>query len=389
LQQLFRGINILDFPRQLLNTTRIVSKCVQRYLKNLVECATQSGNAGAAGTKVLVMTLCQIKCQISMVACSSSLRRFRFRRFKTQLNLNLQVRHVSSNVPLYRSHRRGGSHRLMAPVNICPRRLIDTYTLQLIEFSGNSTIPPYAILSHTWTHRREVVYTEYLQPRFDTFSKPGYQKIQLACRQAREDGIHYVWVDMCCINQGSHHDVAANIMSMYAYYQNAEVCYVYLADVWDRKDMFGVPHLKYTYTAAKWFHRGWTLQELLAPRTVIFFNRLWLRIGDRNELRDVIHAITTIPPSVLSGQQSIPDVDLMTRMTWSVNRSTTREQDEAYCLQGLLGVSIEPDYAESRWSAFNRLAKALGIREDLIRDPNSRSFVYLLVRKFSANSYKR
>ncbi|KAK7464310.1 hypothetical protein VKT23_006478 [Stygiomarasmius scandens] len=123
------------------------------------------------------------------------------------------------------------SSTLMTSTDICPRRFIDTHTFQLVEFGENSVIPPYAILSHTWTKGEEIVYEEFTHPRGETFSKQGYRKILAACQQAHQDGIHYIWVDTCCIEQGNHADVAVNIMSMYAYYQNAEVCYAYLADV--------------------------------------------------------------------------------------------------------------------------------------------------------------
>ncbi|THU91119.1 HET-domain-containing protein, partial [Dendrothele bispora CBS 962.96] len=242
-------------------------------------------------------------------------------------------------------------------------RLIDTHTLNLVEFSQDVTIPPYAILSHRWTE--EVVYTEYLQPLPETKSKLGYLKIEAACRQARHDGIRYLWVDTCCIKQGDPADVAENIMSMYAYYQNAEVCYAYLVDVKSRyrHDVFGILD-DHTPSGplgqgSEWFHRGWTLQELIAPRTVVFFNKDWQYLTDKHNMRDDIYQVTSIPPTILVGTQSIQDVDFLTRMSWSVSRNTTKKQDLAYCLQGLLGVVLEPDYNEPHTASFNRLGKAL------------------------------
>ncbi|KAK7443560.1 hypothetical protein VKT23_015733 [Stygiomarasmius scandens] len=274
------------------------------------------------------------------------------------------------------------SATLMAPTDVCPRRLIDTCTIKLVEFGKNETIPPYAILSHWWIEGKEVVYEEFRNLHWWTKFKSGYRKIKAACRQARRDGIRYIWVDTCCIEQGNHDDVAANITSMYAFYQNAEVCYAYLADMGAE------------FETSEWFERGWTLQELLAPRTVMFFNSKWQCVGDKHELRDDIQSETTIPPEVLSGKQSITDVDVLTRMSWAIGRNTTKEQDEAYCLQGLLGVSVEPDYEESLFSSFNRLGKALfeaqpelkgrlGIEEDLFSDSDSKSFYWLLIKRFS------
>ncbi|KAK7440031.1 hypothetical protein VKT23_017282 [Stygiomarasmius scandens] len=298
---------------------------------------------------------------------------------------------------------------LMQPIDICPRRLIDTSTLQLVEFAENVVIPPYAILSHRWI-KGEVVYAEFLRPQKQTFSKSGYKKIQAACQQARQDDIHYIWVDTCCIKQGDHQDVAANITSMYAYYQNADVCYAYLVDAKNRREVFGRRVFLKMHSSRKmfdgkiplamkggseWFWRGWTLQELLAPRprAVIFFNKRWERVGDKHELRDDICQQTTVPLAILSSEQSIQDVDILTRMSWAVRRKTTKHQDEAYCLQGLLGVSVEPDYNEDWQTSYNRLGKALfdaqpelkerlGISDDLLSDPRSRSLYNLLQQKF-------
>jgi len=316
----------------------------------------------------------------------------------------IKVLFVTNTTPSYRSHRlvfeRDGkisafaksSSRgcLMASIDICPRRLVDTRSLKLVEFSESCTVPPYAALSHRWIQGEEVVYKEFCRPRHDTKTrlKLGYWKIKSACRQARNDGISYLWVDTCCIEQENHADVSMNITSMYAYYQNAEICYAYLADVRTKSDMFDRPN-SYGRLGTEWLWRGWTLQELLAPRSVVFFNKDWRRIGDKHELRDEIHRKTAIPKTVVSGEQSIRNVDVLTRMSWSVRRKTSKEQDEAYCLQGLVGVTVEPDYSEYRWTAFNRLGKALlnaqpklkgrlGISDRVLRNPQSYSFYRLL-----------
>ncbi|KAK7440025.1 hypothetical protein VKT23_017277 [Stygiomarasmius scandens] len=267
-----------------------------------------------------------------------------------------------SYAPLYISHRHlhteesnvtviqnPTSPALMAPINVCPRRFIDSDTLRLVEFSENDFIPPYAILSHKWIWGSEVRYDEFKRPYEETFLMPGYQKIKAACQQASRDGIRLVWLDTCCIDYGRPADIAINVISMYAYYQNAEVCYTYLADIVDGSTLGG----------SEWFRRGWTLQELLAPRTVVFFNRYWQRIGDKRQLQNDLHWITTIPPAVLSGESSIQDIDVLTRISWAKGRKTTREQDLAYSLQGLLGVSIQPDFQESYLCSFKRLGKAL------------------------------
>ncbi|KAK7443558.1 hypothetical protein VKT23_015731, partial [Stygiomarasmius scandens] len=282
------------------------------------------------------------------------------------------------------------SPALMASTEICPHRLIDTYTLKVVEFDQKSAIPAYAILSHRWIKGEEVLYSEFIAPHAETFLKPGYQKIEAACQQACSDNIHYIWIDTCCIEQGDHKDVTMNITSMYAYYQNSEVCYVYLMDFNRMEGMFDQRLL----AQSEWFERGWTLQELLAPQTVIFFDQFWQCTGDRYDLQYEIHRATNIPCTVLSGQQSIQDIDVLTRMSWATRRETTKRQDEAYCLQGLLGVMVEPNYDEDWWNSFNRLGKALfdaqpelkkrlGIKDELFQDPGSDSFYIMLQDRFS------
>ncbi|KAK7439981.1 hypothetical protein VKT23_017234 [Stygiomarasmius scandens] len=327
-------------------------------------------------------------------------------RFPFRFKRNTQIAHFNGIRP--RSHRvvhmktackNPLSPSLMAPINTCPRRLIDTDTLKLVGFRKDVTIPPYAILSHRWILGEEIVYDEFNKPREETSSKSGYQKIQAACQQARKDNIRYIWIDTCCIEQGNHDDVAANITSMYAYYQNAEVCYVYLADVKEKGDMCGAWVMQSSFMVvggSEWLWRGWTLQELLAPRTVIFFNKDWQCIGDKHELRDDIYQRTLIPRAVLSSEQSIRDVDVLTRMSWAAGRRTTKEQDRAYCLQGLLGISVEPNYDEAWWTSFNRLGKALfdahpelkgrlEISDDIFCDPNNFNFYVLVHGRFEDN----
>ncbi|KAK7464311.1 37S ribosomal protein S22 [Stygiomarasmius scandens] len=272
------------------------------------------------------------------------------------------------------------SSRPVASSDIYPNCLIQVKERRRVKLApGRKHLPPYAILSHRWILEKEINNEDFfmysllqrpslklpdLQPawyqreisKVRTKLNSGGLKISGACKQARRDGIKYLWVDTCCIEQGNHADVKKNITSMYAYYQNAQVCYVYLADVEDKSGMFWEFGKQ---LGSEWFQRGWTLQELLAPRNVVFFNKYWERIGDKHELLDGIYHTTTIPRNVISGECSIRDIDVMTRMSWSIKRTTTRPQDLAYCLQGLLGVTVEPDYEEHHFTSFNRLGKTL------------------------------
>lgn len=249
---------------------------------------------------------------------------------------------------------------LIALTDIRPRRLLDTRSLELVVFGEDDTIPCYAILSHQWIHGEEVTFTDFSELRDGTTLKSGYLKIQAACQQALTDDFHYIWIDTCCIDNGNHNDVALNIKSMYAYYQNAEVCYAFLADVHKvRGNEHPSKSKKGTFERSEWFKRGWTLQELLAPRHVIFFNSDWTRLGCKHELKETIYSVTTIDPEVLSGIRPIQDVYVLERMSWVMGRQTSRPQDQAYCVLGILGALMNPNYDEHVEDSFERLRMAI------------------------------
>jgi hypothetical protein len=238
----------------------------------------------------------------------------------------------------------------MAPLDIGPRRLVDTSSFQLVEFNEKDKIPSYAIVSHRWIDGEEVSFQEFKVPQEDTKLKSGFLKIISACQRARKDNLRYLWIDTCCIDKGSHADVNLNIKSMYAYYQNAHVCYAYLVDVDKESDIWFL-----RFADSEWFRRGWTLQELLAPSSVYFFDRQWEDIGTKHTLSKEISYITTIPQDVLENDTSICDIAPFTKMSWMVGRKTTRPPDGGYCLSGLLGISMESDYDETLGRSLERL----------------------------------
>ncbi|KAF5365302.1 hypothetical protein D9758_005318 [Tetrapyrgos nigripes] len=242
---------------------------------------------------------------------------------------------------------------------VLPKRLINTHTLKLVDFSEDDAIPPYAILSHKWFHGHEISYQDYLDLRPETKMKIGYRKIQSACTRARLDRLNFIWIDTVCINQGNRDEVARNINSMYSYYQNSRVCYTHLADVFNSNDGPYVVGRTPALWMSSWFQRGWTLQELVAPREVIFLNARWEVIGNRHLLKLEVSRITGIPETVLDGSRAIEEVDLFERMAWCAGRQTTKPPDLAYCLLGILGVSLTPDYTEDVRTAFQRLHSTL------------------------------
>ncbi|KAF5319845.1 hypothetical protein D9758_018804 [Tetrapyrgos nigripes] len=230
-------------------------------------------------------------------------------------------------------------------------RLLSTETLKLHEFYTD--IPPYAILSHTW--EKEEVSFQDIQNLETAGAKAGFAKVLNACRRARHYDFEWIWIDSCCINKESSAELSEAINSMYQYYEDAVVCYVYLCDV---SLEVHLQHPNSSFRRSRWFKRGWTLQELLAPWDVVFLDKDWSKIGTRWSLRDLVSTITTIPVEVLEGQD-ISDYSVAQKMSWAAFRKTTRPEDQAYCLMGLFGVSMPPIYGEGSTRAFMRLQQEI------------------------------
>ncbi|KAE9365529.1 HET-domain-containing protein, partial [Stipitochalara longipes BDJ] len=229
-------------------------------------------------------------------------------------------------------------------------RLLRSTTLQLCEFTERG-LPPYAILSHTW-ETEEVSFQE-MQTGNST-EKKGYNKIKECCKIAAAAGFEYVWVDTCCIDKTSSAELTEAINSMYLWYQKADVCYVYLADY------HGPTHLgrlSSGFRESRWFTRGWTLQELIAPESVIFFDSQWEDIGSKEFLREQISEITEIQVEALMGAR-LEDFSVAQRMCWASRRQTTRIEDEAYSLMGIFGVHMPMLYGEAG-HAFVRLQEEI------------------------------
>jgi len=225
-------------------------------------------------------------------------------------------------------------------------------------------IPPYAILSHTWGEQ-EVLYNDLKSFRteeaVDPKKREGWDKIQFCAQQARRDGLAHFWVDTCCIDKANNTELAEAINSMFRWYQNSSRCYVFLPDVEGKSSTEeGNPSSawKAAFRASRWFTRGWTLQELLAPRSVEFFARDGTRLGDKESLKQTVHEVTKIPLEALSGSD-MSKFGVEERFSWAKGRETTREEDGAYCLLGIFGCYLPLIYGESKESASNRLSKEL------------------------------
>jgi hypothetical protein len=226
----------------------------------------------------------------------------------------------------------------------------DADSFSLVEF-GDGETPPYAILSHTWAVE-EVTFNDICSGRGK--EKEGYRKLTFCRKQALKDGLSYVWIDTCCIDKTSMAELSEAINSMFRWYRNAARCYALLSDVTASSIVSNSP----AFQVARWFTRGWTLQELLAPPSVIFFSVEGQQLGDRHSLVDEIHKATGIPVSALQGTP-LSEFSLEERFGWAGSRVTTLQEDIVYCLLGIFGVHMPLIYGEGEEHAIERLIRAI------------------------------
>lgn len=248
-------------------------------------------------------------------------------------------------------------------------RLINVMTMQMERYDYG--IPVYTILSHTWNVTEEIDLATFqrgvgVRERFS-----GWKKVQRCCEQTRNDGYRYTWIDTCCIDNTNLVELSEAINSMYRWYKNAAVCYAYLVDVDHSLRLRGGTdcidriakrddwHLR----NSRWFTRGWTLQELLAPSYVVFYGKDWVPLGTRESLLDVIHQVTQIQPEYLSSPDAIRQATVATIFSWAARRQTQRPEDHVYSLLGLLNIHMPLIYGEGH-HAFQRLQLELLQKRD-------------------------
>jgi len=272
--------------------------------------------------------------------------------------------------------------------------LVNTEKILLEEFF-DSQVPPYAILSHTWGDQ-EVLLSDMQAPELDIALDPrkkeGFDKLVNSCAQAKKDRHRYIWIDTCCIDKKSSAELSEAINSMFRYYQNATMCYAFLSDV-SAKDDLGTngeqsirtrrslprqgfrhvqendtttEHREIKFHESRWFTRGWTLQELIAPKEIHFFCRGWKFFGTKSDLQLELANITGIEQYILAyhdstdGEKLLARISVAQKFSWASRRNTTRVEDEAYCLLGILGINMPLLYGEGK-RAFRRL------QEEIIR----------------------
>ena len=221
-------------------------------------------------------------------------------------------------------------------------RLLNTSTLHFGEFSDHE-IPIYLILSHRWG-KDEVSYQQMASD--DSLHGEGFVKIDRFCQIAARKGFKWVWVDTCCIDKKSSAELSEAINSMYQWYHNAQECLIYLSDVEEGNDAESIQD-------SAWFTRGWTVQELLAPRLATFYDKHWTELGTRIDLLfDVVVAARIDTASLEEGLWS--ERSVARKMSWFAHRQTSRIEDLAYCMLGIFDINMPLIYGEGL-KAFKRL----------------------------------
>jgi len=222
----------------------------------------------------------------------------------------------------------------------------------LVEQYGEN-IPLYGILSHSWGATDDEVTYEDLK-NGTGIQKPGYEKIRFCAERSIRDGLKFFWIDTCCINKANFTELTEAILSMFKWYRNADRCYVYLSDVPDPKDPTSTAES--AFPLSRWFTRGWTLQELIAPSLVYFYSRTGQLLGSKDSKIEQIHRITGIDIGALQGHD-LSGFEVNTRLLWMTGRQTTIEEDAAYCLMGIFNIHMALYYGEGRQKALGRLER--------------------------------
>ncbi|KAL7802906.1 ankyrin repeat-containing domain protein [Trichoderma afarasin] len=253
-------------------------------------------------------------------------------------------------------------------------RLINVQTFKLEEFLDDRT-PPYAILSHTWGDDSEELSFRDVDDGNVKKRGIGSVKFRECCRQAIKDKLGYAWIDTCCIDKANLVELSEAINSMFRWYQRADICYAFLSDVPGDEDF---KETGSKFQRSRWFQRGWTLQELLAPKKMRFYGAIstsdthsrqtgvgtnqvqeWRLLGKKGSMSTTIASITGIPRHYLLGYAALHTASVAQRMSWAAHRDTKRKEDLAYCLLGIFNIAMPMIYGEGGDQAFFRLQEQI------------------------------
>ncbi|KAK5711211.1 hypothetical protein LTR17_018503 [Elasticomyces elasticus] len=207
----------------------------------------------------------------------------------------------------------------------------------------------------------------------------GWQKIQRCCRLSRQRGFDWTWIDTCCVDKTSSAELSETINSMFAWYRDAYACYVFMDDVkadvlpvldladaeqeWEQSLESATLNSIEAFSNSRWWSRMWTLQELLAPRAVLFYNANNVLLGTRDSLALLISGASDIGLDVVTRKMNIHEASIAQRMSWASERESTRIEDQAYALLGIFDVNM-PLLCGEGTKAFARLQEQIIAHSD-------------------------
>ena len=226
----------------------------------------------------------------------------------------------------------------------------------------------------------------------------GFSKIVKTCQLTRQSGIKWAWIDTCCIDKKPSAELSESINSMYSWHRQSVVCYAYISDwrptvEWVHlrpvdEDFTGhktsLFEQETSYQAARhkdlnnsmhkpmplrWFTRGWTLQELIAPTRMEFYDQAWNFKGLKSDPMVVenLSRITAISEDILQDGSidRLRETSLGQRMSWAAHRETSRIEDTAYCLLGIFQVNMPMLYGEGDRAFFRLQEEIIKFSTDL------------------------
>ncbi|CAH0054339.1 unnamed protein product [Clonostachys solani] len=211
--------------------------------------------------------------------------------------------------------------------------------------------------AHMWSRpaSAEVTFREMREDLASAQSKMCFTKIFNSCVIAKSHDLSWVWIDTCCIDKTSSADLSEAINSMYRYYRDSAECLVYLSDFSYYQPGASRAKKLEAIGQSRWFSRGWTLQELIAPKKRHFYDDNWEVIPGGADLLQTLAQAGNLPVTILEDRNQLPNISIADRMVMASKRTTTRGEDMAYCLFGIFDVNLPILYGEGAKKAFRRL----------------------------------
>ncbi|KAJ3578585.1 hypothetical protein NPX13_g1985 [Xylaria arbuscula] len=238
--------------------------------------------------------------------------------------------------------------------------LIDTSTLQLKSVT-EADKGSYAVLSHTWGDD-EVTFEQFRTSQIapeNARQNVRFSKIIKTCELAAQHGLSYAWIDTCCIDKSSSAELSEAINSMFRYYENAAFCIAFISDLPGSSDCTTLnQQFASRFPQCRWLTRGWTLQEMIAPPRVLFYDSTWAFRGSKNDWKSLLSKETGVNEAILDNSMELRLIPVAQRMCWASKRRTTRVEDTAYCLMGIFDVNMPLIYGEGK-KAFTRLQEEI------------------------------